>query len=43
MVLALQTQAWSCGTSAWEECPNTSTPATVNLYVAWVVAYARRG
>ncbi|MHB1833799.1 MAG: glycoside hydrolase family 16 protein [Solirubrobacteraceae bacterium] len=40
MVLDIQTQAWACGTSAWEQCPNVTTPAHVNLYVDWVVAYA---
>lgn len=40
MVLAIQTQAWACGTSTWENCPNSSTPAHVNLYVDWAVAYS---
>jgi beta-glucanase (GH16 family) len=41
MVLDIQTQAWACGTSTWEHCPNSTTPPRVNLYVDWVVAYAR--
>ena len=41
MVLDIQTQGWACGTSTWEQCPNASTPARVNLYVDWVVAYAK--
>ncbi|HEV7194824.1 MAG TPA: glycoside hydrolase family 16 protein [Pedococcus sp.] len=40
MVLAMQTQAWACGTSTWEQCPNSTTPANVNMYVDWAVAYA---
>ncbi len=39
MSIAIQTQAWKCGGS-WEGCPGTSTPATVKLYVDWVVAYS---
>jgi beta-glucanase (GH16 family) len=42
MGLALQTQAWHCGHD-WEACPDTSTPARVNLEVDWVVAYAYGG
>ncbi|GAA3390200.1 glycoside hydrolase family 16 protein [Cryptosporangium minutisporangium] len=41
MALALQTQAWYCG-HTWQRCPDSSTPAQVNLQVDWVVAYARR-
>jgi len=41
MNLDIQTQAWACGTSTWEQCPNSTTPAQVNLDVDWVVAYAR--
>jgi Glycosyl hydrolases family 16 len=41
MVLDIQTQAWACGTNTWEQCPNATTPSHVNLYVDWVVAYAR--
>ena len=43
MALDMQTQAWSCGVNEWEACPDASTPATVNLYVDWVVAYAPAG
>lgn len=42
MVLALQTQTWPC-VGTWGRCPNASTPATVRMYVDWVVAYARAG
>ncbi|WP_117210883.1 glycoside hydrolase family 16 protein [Allorhizocola rhizosphaerae] len=38
MSIAIQTQAWHCGTS-WAGCPNSSTPREVNLHVDWVVAY----
>jgi beta-glucanase (GH16 family) len=41
MTIAIQTQAWPCGT--WEGCPNSGTPAQVNLYVDWVVAYSQAG
>jgi beta-glucanase (GH16 family) len=41
MVLALQSQAWACG-QTWRRCPDSTTPAQVNLQVDWVVAYARR-
>ena len=41
MVLDIQTQAWACGTSTWEQCPNAGTPARVNLDVDWVVAYTK--
>ena len=40
MVLDIQTQAWSSGTSTWERGTDSTTPAHVNLYVDWVVAYA---
>jgi hypothetical protein len=43
MQLALQTEAWQCGTSTWEECANTSTPAEVDMDVDWIVAYAPAG
>jgi beta-glucanase (GH16 family) len=42
MTLDIQTQAWACGTSTWERCPNATTPSHVNLYVDWAVAYAQR-
>ena len=41
MTLDIQTQAWACGTSTWERCPNATTPSHVNLYVDWAVAYAQ--
>ncbi len=40
MVLDIQTQAWACGTSTWEQCVSAATPSQVNLYVDWAVAYA---
>jgi beta-glucanase (GH16 family) len=40
MSIAIQTQTWLCGDS-WEGCPNAGTPANVNLYVDWAVAYSR--
>jgi beta-glucanase (GH16 family) len=39
MSMAIQTQAWPCGGS-FSDCPNSTTPAKVNLEVDWVVAYA---
>jgi hypothetical protein len=39
MTLALQTQGWYCGHS-WEACPDSSTPARVNMQVDWAVMYA---
>jgi beta-glucanase (GH16 family) len=39
MSIAIQTQAWPCG-NPWEGCPNSTTPAKVNLQVDWVVAYS---
>ena len=38
MSLAIQAQAWFCGGN-FGDCPNESTPATVNLEVDWAVAY----
>ena len=43
MALDIQTQAWMCGVNAWEACPGSSTPATTDLYVDWVVAYRPSG
>jgi len=40
MAIAMQTQAWSCGTNTWETCPDSTTPAEVDLDVDWVVAYS---
>lgn len=42
MDLALQTQAWGCG-GTWEACPNSTTPAVVNLEVDWVSIYGWTG
>ena len=42
MQLALQTEAWQCGTSTWEECANSSTPTEIDMHVDWIVAYAPR-
>jgi hypothetical protein len=39
MSVAIQTQASKCS-STWLGCPNSSTPARVNLQVDWVVAYS---
>jgi hypothetical protein len=39
MSLALQTQAWFCG-SPLLGCPDSRTPTNVNLQVDWAVAYA---
>ncbi len=41
MTLAVQTQSWFCGRS-WEACPDSSTPARVNLLVDWVAQYEWR-
>jgi hypothetical protein len=38
MSLAMQSQAWPCGNS-FSDCPNSTTPAKVNLEIDWVVAY----
>jgi len=40
MVLDIQTQAWATGINSWENGVNATTPANVNLYVDWAVAYA---
>lgn len=40
MSIAMQTQPWPCG-GTWEGCPNATTPAHVNMYVDWVVAYQK--
>ena len=41
MQVAVQTQAWQCGTSnSWEECANGSTPAEVDMDVDWIAVYA---
>jgi Glycosyl hydrolases family 16 len=41
MSIAIQAQAWPCGT--WEGCPNSSTPPSADLQIDWVVAYAATG
>ena len=40
MTLDIQTQAWTSGINSWEHGVNATTPAHVNLYVDWVIAYA---
>jgi beta-glucanase (GH16 family) len=39
MQLALQTEAWQCGTSVAEQCANASTPSEVDMDVDWIVVY----
>ncbi len=39
MGIAIQSQTWPCKL-LWEACPNSTTPAQVNLQVDWVVAYS---
>jgi beta-glucanase (GH16 family) len=41
MSIAIQSQAWMC--NGWEACPNSTTPAQVNLQIDWVVAYSATG
>jgi hypothetical protein len=41
MVLGIQTQAWASGINNWEHGVDSTTPTNVNLYVDWVVVYAR--
>ena len=41
MTMDIQTQAWASGTLNWEHGVDATTPAHVNLYVDWVIAYAR--
>ena len=43
MVLDLQTQAWGCLGTRWEQCADQTTPAEVDLHVDWVAAYTRSG
>jgi len=33
----------SRGTSTWEACANSTTPAEVDMDVAWIAAYSRDG
>jgi beta-glucanase (GH16 family) len=40
MKLAIQSQAWNCGQTPWEACPDSTTPSEVDLQDDWVVAYA---
>ena len=40
MQLALQTEAWQCGANSWEQCANSSTPAEVDMDVAWIAVYS---
>ncbi len=40
MQLALQTEAWQCGTSNWEQCADSSTPAEIDMEVDWIAVYA---
>jgi beta-glucanase (GH16 family) len=42
MKLAIQSHAWSCGTSDWAGCVGPKTPRHVRLKVDWVVTYALR-
>ncbi len=39
MVLAIQTEVHACG-GTWENCPNKTTPSSVNLQVDWVAIYS---
>jgi hypothetical protein len=41
MNLAMQIQAWGCGITSWEQCPNSSTPSVANLDIDWVVVYTQ--
>ncbi len=40
MQLALQTEAWQCGTSSWEVCANGTAPKEVDMDVDWIAVYA---
>jgi beta-glucanase (GH16 family) len=40
MALALQQQAWGCGTDPWEACPDASTPRQVDTHIDWVKVFA---
>jgi beta-glucanase (GH16 family) len=42
MSMTMQAQAWPCGFS-FSDCPNSRTPAKVNLEVDWAVAYRATG
>jgi hypothetical protein len=43
MNLAIQTQAGTCGSWAGASCPDSTTPAHVNLQVDWVTMYSYTG
>jgi hypothetical protein len=43
MNLAIQTQAGTCGSWAGASCPNSTTPAHVDMQVDWVTEYAYTG
>jgi beta-glucanase (GH16 family) len=36
MVPAIQTQAWNCGVSTWEQCRNAFSPNIETMQIAWV-------
>lgn len=38
-----ETQAWQCGVSSWEQCANSTTPAEVDMDVAWIAVYSLNG
>jgi hypothetical protein len=40
MNLAIQTQAGTCGSWAGASCPNSTTPARVNMQIDWAVTYS---
>jgi hypothetical protein len=40
MNLAIQTQAGTCGAWAGASCPNSTTPARVNMQIDWAVTYS---
>jgi beta-glucanase (GH16 family) len=43
MQMAMQTQAWQCGTNdnnSFEQCANSTTPAEVDMDVDWIAVYS---
>jgi hypothetical protein len=40
MQLAIQTQAWQCGVSSWEQCTDDTTPGEVDMDVDWIAVYS---
>jgi hypothetical protein len=40
MTLGIQTEAYGCRNTNWEQCPDSTTPAEVDMDVDWVAAYA---